>query len=309
MKTKKKASDRKDREEPNLVEIRDKWFEDLPEVGAAYWLKEEFSDILQLRDRQKAEELTDVWLGRVEEFIGQLRSKYQGEKGKKWACPFTNVLTTIKTWRPQILNYIDSKHIYPSAVSNFFAEHVNKKLKMAKSLGNGIAFETVRMKAVHGGVMISRRPRHPLSEPQVRPKSKRRGKKKLDVNPDSNLERLKRAREDRDETKGLLSKPQDSAGWLSRFGAILRTSPGNDSGHTKAPKNEDNLRKPGPPLLPAAGGPELEPPNPSEGVPEQATEPSDTPSAAARPTRKSRRQRQKSDSKQLMTFLEIEGIQ
>jgi hypothetical protein len=304
-----KTNNPKDREGPSLVEIRDKWFEDLPEVGTAYWLKEEFSDILQLRDRQKAEELTDVWLGRVEEFITQLRSKYQRVKGKKLDCPFTNVLTTIKTWRPQILNYIDSKHINSSAVSNFFAEHVNKKLKKAKSLGNGIAFETIRMKAIHGGVMVRRRPRHPLVEPQVRPKPKRRGKKSLKVNPDSNLELLKRAREDMDETKGLLPKPQESAGWLSRFGSTVGPSAERNSGHAKTSKIEDNLRAPGLVALRATGGPELQPPNPGGGLAEQALEPGDATPTATRPTGKSRRKRPKPDSNQLMMFLEIDGIQ
>jgi hypothetical protein len=307
MKKKKKLSNPKDSKGPSLVEIRDQWFEDLPEVGTAYWLKEEFSDILQLWDRQKAEELTDIWLGRVEEFIGQLRSKYQEKKGRKFDCPFTNVLTTIKTWRPQILNYIDSKHINSSAVSNFFAEHVNKKLKKAKSLGNGIAFETVRMKAIHGGVMVRRRPRHPLSDPQVR--LKRQSPKSLNVNPGSNLERLKRAREDMDETKGLLAKPQESAGWLSRFMSTLRPSPESDSGHEKAPKNEDNFRAPRPAALRSRGGPELRPPNPGGDVPEKALEPVDAPPVLPRPSGKSRRKRPKSDSNQLMMFLEIDGIQ
>lgn len=309
MKKKKKLSNPKDSKGPSLVEIRDKWFEELPEVGTAYWLKEEFSDILQLWDRQKAEALLDVWLGRVEEFIAQLRSKYQEKKGKKLDCPFTNVLTTIKTWRPQILNYIDSKHIHSSAVSNFFAEHVNKKLKKAKSLGNGIAFETVRMKAIHGGVMIRRRPRHPLVEPQVRPKMKRRGNKNLNINPNSNLERLKRAREDMDETKGLLSIPQESAGWLSRFGSTVRPSPESDSGYAKTSRHEDNLRAPEPVALRATGSSDLQPPNPGGGLPEQALEPDDATPAATRPTGKTRRKRPKPDSNQLMMFLEIDGIQ
>jgi Transposase len=279
----------------------------LPEVGTAYWLKEEFSDILQLWDRQKAEELTDIWLGRVEEFIYQLRSKYQEKKGRKFDCPFTNVLTTIKTWRPQILNYIDSKHINSSAVSNYFAEHVNKKLKKAKSLGNGIAFETVRMKAIHGGVMVRRRPRHPLSESQMRPK--RRRQKSLNVNPDSNLELLKRAREDMDETKGLLAKPQESAAWMNRFRSTVRPSPESHSGHAKAPKNEDNFRAPRPAALRARGGPELHSPNPGRGLPEQALKPGDATPAVTRPTGKTRRERPKPASNQLMMFLEIDGIQ
>jgi len=201
---------------PSQVEIRDKWLEEVPDVATAYWLKESFSDILQLRDRQKAEELTDHWLSRVEEFIEELHFKYQKEKGRKRDCPFANIHTTIKTWRPYILNYIDSKSICSSTVTSFFAEHVNKKLKSAKSLGNGIAFETIRMKAIHGGVMVKRRPPHPLSDQQPRSKAER-PKKRREINPDSNLEQLKRAREDRDETKNLRPKPQTVPGWATRF--------------------------------------------------------------------------------------------
>lgn len=201
---------------PSQVEIRDKWFEDVPVIETAYWLKESFSDILQLRDRQKAEELTDLWLSRVEEFIEELHSKYQQEQGRKRDCPFANVRTTIKTWRPYILNYVDSKTICSSTVTNFFAEHVNKKLKSAKSLGNGIAFETVRLKAVHGGVMVKRRPPHPLSDRQARSKVER-PKKRIEINPECNLEQLKRAREDRDKTKNLRPKPQTVPGWAARF--------------------------------------------------------------------------------------------
>jgi hypothetical protein len=209
-------NDGENTKKPSKVEIRDKWLKDVPDVATAYWLKEEFSDILQLRDRKKAEELTDLWLSRVERFIEELHSKYQKGEGRKRDRPFANIHTTIKKWRPYILNYIDSKSICSFAVTNFFAEHVNKKLKRAKTLGNGIAFETVRMKAIHGGVMVKRRPPHPLSDRQARPKVGG-SKKRREINPDANLEQLKRAREDRDETKNLLPKPQTAPGWAARF--------------------------------------------------------------------------------------------
>lgn len=219
---------------PSLVEVRDKWFTDVPDVKTAYWLKEGFSDILQLWDRQKAEELTDLWLTRVGEFIRHLRSQYQGEKGGKWNCPFTNVLTTVKMWRPYILNYIDSKNSYSLTATNYFAEHVNNKLKRAASLSHGVAFETLRVKAVHGGVMVKRRPPHPLSEPQVRRKRKRRGKRSEEINPDSNLAQLKRAREDRDETRDLLARPHETPGWVSRFGWSIRPAPERPSTRPEA---------------------------------------------------------------------------
>ncbi len=194
-------------EEPRLIKIRDRWLEAVPLLKTAYWLKEDFSDILQLCNREKAEELTDLWLIRVEAFVGELCAEYQRGNNKKWDCPFRNVLRTIKTWRPFILNYVDSKNLYSATTSNYFAEHVNQKLKRAKLLCHGISFETVRIKAVHGGVMVARRPPHPLSHKQVRSEPKRRkGQENGNVNPDSNLSRLKKAREDRDETRELLPR-------------------------------------------------------------------------------------------------------
>jgi|SRR5215213_229541 len=229
-------NDRENTKKPSRVEIRDKWLKEVPDVATGYWLKEHFSDILQLRDRKKAEELTDLWLSRVEEYIEGLHSKYQKGEGRKRDRPFANIHTTIKKWRPYILNYIDSKSICSFAVTNFFAEHVNKKLKSAKTLGNGIAFETLRMKAIHGGVMVKRRPPHPLSDRQARPKVGG-SKKRREINPDANLEQLKRAREDRDETKNLLPKPQTKPGWATRFLSTpyssTQATPHGDAGERK----------------------------------------------------------------------------
>jgi hypothetical protein len=239
---KKKQRARAEQGGSSLVEVRDRWFQDVPDVETAYWLKEDFSDILQLRDRQKAEELTDLWLARVGEFIRHLRSQYQGGKGRKWSCPFTNVLTTVKMWRPHILNYIDSKNCYSLTATNYFAEHVNNKLKRAASLSHGVAFETLRIKAIHGGVMVKRRPPHPLSEPQVRRKRGRGSNKSEQADPDSNLAQLKRAREDRDETRDLLARPRETPGWVSRFGWSIRPAQGPPSARPEAWETEDSFQ-------------------------------------------------------------------
>ena len=289
-------------EEPTPIEIRDQWFKDVPEVGTAYWLKEDFSDILQLWDRRKAEELTDLWLGRVEEFIRQLRSKYQQENGRQWNCPFTNVLTTIKTWRPYILNYVDSKNRYSLTATNFFAEHVNNKIKMAKSLSKGIAFETVRTKAVHGGVMVKRRPPHPLSEPQVRSRPRRRGKKNGEVNPDSNLEQLKLARESMDETKDLLPKPQESPEWASRFGWAGKSSSGRSPARPEPRKNEDVLDRPAPTDRPASEGTEVQSLNPDRATLEPALKTANDTQAAVKRVGKGKRKPTNSDANQPTMF-------
>jgi hypothetical protein len=216
---------------PNLIEIRDQWFKDVPDIEAAYWLKEDFSDILQLRDRQKAEGLTDLWLQRVKEFVGDFAGKYDKEIGRS-GRPFCNVLTTINRWRPHILNYIDCKNRFAPSATNYFAEHVNKKIKRAKALGNGSSFETLRMKVIHGGVMVKRRPPHPLSEKRPRPGRRHAGRSRKGdggPNPDSNLEQLRKAREDRDETKDLIPKPRENSGWACRFGSLPQAAPVLDS--------------------------------------------------------------------------------
>lgn len=209
-----------DEKEPYLIELRDKWLEDMPDLAVAYWLKEKFSDILQLRDRQEAESRMDLWLIEVHEFIESLRSKYRDDpdnpKVKKWKPPFSNVLTTFKSWRAEILNYIDCKDSYARTITNFFAEHANGKIKRANALCYGLDFETLRTKVVHGGLMVERRPPHPLSETKERPRAER-PRRGMEVNPDSNLERLRRAREARDDTRNLRPKPQTNPGWATRF--------------------------------------------------------------------------------------------
>jgi hypothetical protein len=227
MKEKKREKKREKKGQQGLtqIEIRDNWLEELPDLARPYWLKERFSNILQLSDRQKAEELTDRWLKDVAEFVKDFRAKYDTSAAGR--VPFGNVVTTIKRWRPQILNYVDSKDRFGLTATNYFAEHVNKKIKRAKALGNGTSFETLRMKVVHGGVMVQRRPPHPMGTLRPRPKRrKRRGQENTEPNPDSNLEQLRRAREEQDETKDLLPDSQDHPEWVSRFGEIVEFEPG-----------------------------------------------------------------------------------
>jgi Transposase len=159
---KNKAKTKKEGHGPSLIDIRDRWFRDVPDVELAYWLKEDFSDILQLWDRQKAEALMDLWLHRVEEFVKDFSAKYHAGRVAAWRGPFSNVLSTFKTWRPYILNYIDCKNRFALTMTNFFAEHVNKKIKAAKALGSGTSFEMLRMKVIYGGVMVRHRPPHPM---------------------------------------------------------------------------------------------------------------------------------------------------
>lgn len=213
-------------ERVNQKQVVERWFKDVPSLGSAYTLKERLSDILQLSERQKAEEALDVWLEQVSEFVEAFSSKYR--KYLKDGQPFSNVLTTVSKWRGQILNYVDYKDHFKSIsklkVTNAFAELANRQIKTAYRLGSGYAYEVIRAKVVHGGITVRRRLPHPLDEKTLRvarSRSARRGKKKrLDISPEANVARLERAREEMDETKGLIPNSYENEGWADRFGSL-----------------------------------------------------------------------------------------
>jgi transposase len=225
--SKKQKKDKAGNGLPSEHEQVKKWLEDVPDIAVAYWLVSDFSDILQQSDRQKAENLTELWLKRVDEFVEYFRAKYKKNYKEKWEDPFGNVPHTITNWRASILNYIDFKGRFEISPTNGFAEFANKQIKKAFKMGNGYTFQVLRDKVVYGGVHVKRRPSHPLDE--KRPRQKRKHKsgdgKELphEMNPDANVVSLERARRDRYETEDLLSKPQETPGWVERFEPIDRS--------------------------------------------------------------------------------------
>jgi hypothetical protein len=67
-------------------------------------------------------------------------------------------------------------------------------------------------------------------------------KENAEINPNSNLAKLRRAREDRDETKHLLPKPQENPGWMSRFGWLGRLKPSEfSSGESTVDKSDEGM--------------------------------------------------------------------
>jgi transposase len=217
---------------PSPRALADRWLKEVPDVARAHRLKEEFSDILQLSDRGKAEGLTDEWLRRAHDFVQYFRGKYMESHPESWPDPFGNVLGTVSDWRGSILNYIDCKSMFNSRiVSNSFAEHVNDMIKKAYRVGHHYSYEVLRIKCVYGGVKVRRRPPHPLDRPRLRVVRGRRqaGKRDKKTNPDANLEVLKRARAEADDTRGLLPRPEEHGGWGERFNKediekVLRTA-------------------------------------------------------------------------------------
>jgi transposase len=209
---------------PSEKEVLKKWLKSVPDLETAYYLVRDFSDILQLSDRQKAEDLTDAWLERVCEFVKHFRSKYEKNYRGRWQDPFGNVPNTITEWRANILNYIDLKKLSGKKPTNAFAEFANNQIKKAFQIGNGYSFQVLRAKVVHGGVLVVKRPPYPLDQKWTRSKSDRgarRGpKKQRDVNPNSNVALLESARISQDKTRNLLSEPQETAGWRERFPTV-----------------------------------------------------------------------------------------
>jgi transposase len=230
---------RNGREKPSTREVVKSWLEDVPDIATAYWLKEEFSDILQLTDRPQAEERTDLWLEEVWEFVKHFRAKYQKAYRGNWEDPFGNVPETISEWRPFILNYIDYKNRFEFKATNAFAELVNGRIKRAYRLCSGLTYEVLRMKAIYGGVLLKRRPLHPCDS--IRPcikrsrtshKNRKHGDQK---SPNANVVRLERARKHRDATKDLLPKPQEKQSWIDRFGDIDQLRLGFDADEHEGP--------------------------------------------------------------------------
>jgi hypothetical protein len=204
----------------------------VPTLSTAYWLKEAFSDILQLSDRQRAEDSTDFWLTQVYGFIDEFSDRYQIKGVGRKQCPFANVPTTISKWRSPILNYIDYKKRLNLKASNSFAEHVNGKIKAARALSHNCSYETIRIKLIHGGVMMKRRPPHPLDEEQMRSKSKSLAspsESQEETDRAANLERLAKAREDKDQTKGMIAKPSQNPDWQKRFGLLCQSQAATES--------------------------------------------------------------------------------
>lgn len=242
------------REKPSPQEVVKSWLDDVPDIAKAYWLKEEFSDILQLTDRPQAEERTNLWLEDVWEFVKHFRAKYQKTYQDKWEDPFGNVPETIREWQPSILNYIDYKHCFGFKATNAFAEFVNGRIKKAYWLCNGLTYEVLRLKVIYGGVLLKRRPPHPCDEARIRTNRSRTSHKNGDhekqKNLNANVLRLERARKDRDATKDLAPKPQEKQGWVDRFGDIDHLELGFGGNDQEAPprprKGDSNGKVPKP---------------------------------------------------------------
>lgn len=101
------------------------WGHDFPDLVSVYNLKEEFLQIWNHTDRQKAEKAFDEWRDKIP---NRLRSI------------FREALTAFANWREEIFNYFDHRF------TNAFTESTNNLIKMIRKQCRGASFETVRAK-------------------------------------------------------------------------------------------------------------------------------------------------------------------
>lgn len=91
-------------------------FQELPEIGLAWLMKETFAAIYEAPDRSEAERRLDAWVSHLEVAgIEQL----------------SGVWRTLQWWRGPILNYFDDR------VTNAFAEGITNKIKVMKRRSYG----------------------------------------------------------------------------------------------------------------------------------------------------------------------------
>lgn len=185
------------------------WGQNLPQIGIAYQLKEEFLDLWKLSRRDEAERRYEEWRGRIP---GDL------------SYAFKEITTAITNWHREVFNYFDFK------VTNAFTESANNIIKSLQRQGRSYSFEVIRAKMLYGGGFITKRPAYNSREWEMNVGSE--GKRKKQRNRadapnslDSYVRRLKRLRESQDVFNQLLQPPDV---WKARFTHIISLEKAHD---------------------------------------------------------------------------------
>jgi transposase len=173
------------------------WGQNLPKIGIAYELKEEFLDLWKLSSRAEAERRYALWRQRIPNDL---------------IYAFKELITAISNWHREVFNYFVFK------VTNAFTESANNVIKSLQRQGRTYSFEVIRAKILYGG-FITKRPAYNSRKREAKDasKGKRKRQRKRASNPnsvDSYVVRLKRLRESQDEFHQLLQPPDE---WKARF--------------------------------------------------------------------------------------------
>lgn len=117
--------------QPKEIAKRDMWFEEFPELGIAYWLKE------NLRDVYNCETKYDAFQKYYYEFQSQIPDTPTFQ-------PFRDVLKTFENNKQEIFNYFDRRE------TNAYTESINNIIKSVEKEGKGYSFEVLRAKVLYG---------------------------------------------------------------------------------------------------------------------------------------------------------------
>lgn len=182
----KRRSDLTKEEEKVLTE----WVEQIPELGIWHDLKENFLNIFQLLDGEKAERRYDEWEQRVE---------------RELPGAFIKLRTALRNWRRAIFNYFEGR------VTNALTEAINGRIQEIQLKGRGYKFEVIKALILYAE----------YTPPPPRRTKRRRRLKPRPLNPHSKVGRLRRAFEAQDQTLGLVLDPKQNNEWQKRFGEVM----------------------------------------------------------------------------------------
>lgn len=111
------------------------WLDNEPEVAAAYRLKERLFDIYTLPK--------DAAIKDYDSFAGDVPDSLKAD--------FKDLLSAMKNWRKEILNYFD----YP--ITNAYTEGMNGVAKVMNRMGRGYSFEVIRARLLFNNRPPSKR--------------------------------------------------------------------------------------------------------------------------------------------------------
>ncbi len=114
-----------DRKQQQTIET---WFWFYPDLGNAYMAKESFYDIFDCNDRRYADALYQKWLGSLDSHTKDA---------------FRPVITAMKNWHDEIMNYFDKP------LTNAYTESLNNIIRFINRIGRGYSFDVLRAKILH----------------------------------------------------------------------------------------------------------------------------------------------------------------
>lgn len=111
------------------ITLRDTWFEEFPELGVAYWLKETMRDIyIESKDRYEAFQRFYEWECRIPDDFKA----------------FKDLQNTYNNNKQEIFNY------FLQPYTNAYTESINNIIKSIEKAGKGYSYEVLRAKVLYG---------------------------------------------------------------------------------------------------------------------------------------------------------------